>query len=367
MKERERGNSVRELETVIMYAEGYLRMKELQAPEVIQRHMRERAGTDREEFYEEMDLVLHHTEEAYGYRINRIASGKTVYIVTIGKQNGNGEQITEDIGEYDTEKEARSAAEAAEDAENCNIQEMDPEEWWAIIDPDGKNATDMLYPYRERAYVFLLALLGNRVPQWRAFERERYEKNAEENMKADRSVVDNMLQDIKYGGVETQIGFTETMRDIVGQPFDKGQLAAAYADVENVYRNLESFGYRINEIRSGVTRYCVTRDTGNDIEHIGTYETMAEAQSAATHGDEEIEAFDPMIRYALVTLEGKNATGEVYEMEGEAVAYVMDQFPDKVPNFRKWAIGENSPEIQAQKDRVARIIDEYVTGQREGE
>ena len=137
---------------------------------------------------EEIKNLLENTEEAYGYKLNYIKSGKQVY--SVWKWKGEVEEIegevkpgilwAEDKGEYDTPEEAHDAAD-----EDDEIEAYDPEEMWAIVDKEGKNPTNMIYPTRERAAVFLIGILGEeRLPFWFAWEKclnnmEAHEKGGE--------------------------------------------------------------------------------------------------------------------------------------------------------------------------------------------
>ncbi len=356
------GIDVKSLERAVMAAEHCLRMQRLGAPEPIMRHLYNQVGTNRPEFYAEMDQVLHNTQEKYGYHINHISSGKTVYVVTSTREDKDGNYQMVDIGEFDTMKEAEECEDDSEECVGYTYSEIDKNEWWAIIGPDGENATRTMYPYRERAFVFLLGLLGNRVPEWRRYVNERYFRAAEASMKSDPNIVDDIVNNIKYGGADAVIGFTEMIRHAFHHPIDRELIEKAYAEVEYVYKHLEEFGYKLNTISSGKVKYCVTRNNEEELDNvIGTFPTEEEARQAAINGDEKIEAFDPDERYALVTLEGKNATGEIYDNEGAAIAYVLDKFPGKVPNWRKWYIQENSPETVAVKRRISQEMSEVIS------
>ena len=124
----------------------------------------------------EIDNLLNHTEETFGYKLNYIKSGKQEFSVfkwngqMDENQDGNeypkGTIWAEDKGEFPTLEEAQAIAE-----EGDEIEPYDPEEMWAIVDPDGNNPTNMIYPYKERAAVFLIGILGKeKLPHWYAWE-----------------------------------------------------------------------------------------------------------------------------------------------------------------------------------------------------
>ena len=135
---------------------------------------------------EEIDQVLNHSEEAFGYKLNYIKSGKTAYHVyrwngqvDKGQENEEcpmGTMWVEEKGDYPTEEEAKRVAE-----EGDEIKEYDPEEMWAIVCPKGNNPTNKIYPYREDAVVDLIRLLGEEtLPNWFAWEAYLDEKEKEE-------------------------------------------------------------------------------------------------------------------------------------------------------------------------------------------
>ena len=124
----------------------------------------------------EIDNLMNHTEETFGYRLNYIKSGKQEF--SVFKWNGETDEgqedekypkgtiWAEDKGEFPTLEEAQAVAE-----EGDEIEPYDPEEMWAIVDPNGNNPTNMIYPYKERAAVFLIGILGkNKLPNWYAWE-----------------------------------------------------------------------------------------------------------------------------------------------------------------------------------------------------
>ena len=124
----------------------------------------------------EIDNLLNHTQETFGYTLNYIKSGKQEF--SVFKWNGETDEEqedekypkgtiwAEDKGEFPTLEEAQAIAE-----EGDEIEPYDPEEMWAIVDPNGNNPTNMIYPYKERAAVFLIGILGkNKLPNWYAWE-----------------------------------------------------------------------------------------------------------------------------------------------------------------------------------------------------
>jgi hypothetical protein len=81
-------------------------------------------------------------------------------------ENPKGTIWAEEKGEFPTLEEAQAIAE-----EGDEIESYDPEEMWAIVDPNGNNPTTMIYPYKERAAVFLTGILGKeKLPNWYAWE-----------------------------------------------------------------------------------------------------------------------------------------------------------------------------------------------------
>lgn len=124
----------------------------------------------------EIDDLLNRTEKTFGYKLNYIKSGKQAFNVFTwngeiddnqeNEQYPKGTIWAEDKGDFPTLEEAQSIAE-----EGDEIEEYDPEEMWAIVDPNGNNPTNMIYPYKERAAVFLIGILGkNKLPNWYAWE-----------------------------------------------------------------------------------------------------------------------------------------------------------------------------------------------------
>lgn len=127
---------------------------------------------------EEIDQVLNRTEEL-GYRLNYIRSGRTRYSVFRWKSEPESDDPdneayrmwAEDIGEYDTPEEAEEAANKEAD-DPAEVTEYDPEEMWAIVDANGHNPTNMIYPTKQRAAIFLIGLLGKeKLPNWNAWEQ----------------------------------------------------------------------------------------------------------------------------------------------------------------------------------------------------
>ena len=124
----------------------------------------------------EIDDLLNHTQEVFGYTLNYIKSGQQEFNVfkwhseiDDGQENERyqkGSMWAEDKGTFPTLEEAKAIAD-----EDDEIEEYDPEEMWAIVDPNGNNPTNMIYPYKERAAVFLIGILGkNKLPNWYAWE-----------------------------------------------------------------------------------------------------------------------------------------------------------------------------------------------------
>jgi hypothetical protein len=109
--------------------------------------------------------VFFRTEEKFGYKINHI-SGRTEYIVSRYNQEINEKGRLKsleyvELGRYDNLEEAQANAEGSD-----SIDSFERDDYYAIISKDGSNATGKVYPTRERAFIDLLELLGDRVPLW---------------------------------------------------------------------------------------------------------------------------------------------------------------------------------------------------------
>lgn len=110
----------------------------------------------------ELRSIIHDTaENPTPYHLNRISSGHMVYDV-VKKTYGDPEDDTVLIGTYNTDEEAQNHM-----TEDTEIISYDPDEWWAILDENNKNATLMLYPTKRRAMAFLLHIANP--PAWKAY------------------------------------------------------------------------------------------------------------------------------------------------------------------------------------------------------
>lgn len=165
-------------------------------PEIIMRANTPADAFENMEIFEkaakEIDQVLNQTEKVYGYKLNYIRSGNIRYDVWRWRYSDEEPEAdppvctmwAEEIGTYDTPEEAKQAAVPAEDGTPAEIQEYDPEEMWAIVDTEGKNVTDMLYPSKIRAAIFLLGVLGKeKAPGWHAWEQFLDKKEREKKQK----------------------------------------------------------------------------------------------------------------------------------------------------------------------------------------
>lgn len=188
IREKYKPYNVLVAEKRIMEIERYNHYKKMDEkyniPEVILRANTPAGAEENMEVFlgaaEEIDRVLNNAEESYGYKLNYIRSGNVIYDVWRWKgtidnpdaETSEGTLWTEEIGSYDTLEEANQAAVPDEDGTPAEVQECDPEEMWAIVGPDGKNATEMIYPSKIRAAVFLIGVLGEKkVPNWYAWEK----------------------------------------------------------------------------------------------------------------------------------------------------------------------------------------------------
>lgn len=170
---------------------------------------------------------------------------------------------------------------------------------------------------------------------------------------------------MKYGSIEGMISFDAMIRKEFHSEYDAQLAGRAYAEVWKIYQNLEKYGYKLNKIDSGEKKYSVTKEEGKEFKIIGTYNTLEEAKNACMTGDEEIDEFDPNERYALLTLDGKNATGKIYDNEGEPVAYVLDQIREETPEWRKWIATESSPDVIRVKRRMRKVFDKIFAEEKE--
>ena len=329
-----------ELERVVARASRVIRMQELNAPEGILQILRQQAGVDeRPELYKELRTVICHPE-TYGYRIDHIPSGKPVVILTSVKHLNGGTAIMEDIGEFESEAAACEYAEKNGIKDHLTFEE-DRYDWWAIIDSEGKNATQMVYPTRERAVVFLMRILWDQLPEWRRIVKDMYNRHAAEQ-KSDPNVVNDFVMDIK-NGEDTSCELLLFMRGVSGKPYPNPELMKkAFEDVRFAYTHLDEFGCQLDKINSGTLRYsvltCDCPDDPEDFDTVGVYDTPAEAQAACVTGKEKIEPYDPEERYALMTPDNRNLTGELYTSEGEAIAYILDAYRDRFPNWHEWRL-----------------------------
>ena len=350
-----------ELERKVRSAKSYLRMKELKAPKALLAYFQAQAGTDRPEYFAEMDLVLNHTEKVYGYRINHLPGGRSVHVLTVIRENQDGTVGMEDVGEFATDEQAREFLKK-EGIDNYILDEIDKQSWWGIVGPDGANHIGV-FPTFERAVVFLLREIWDRVPEWQAFVRDLYNKKAAEEP-SDPAVVDDFIMDVK-NGVSNTVDFTLIMRSLANKPYpDPALLKAAYKDVEYAYTHLNEFGYKIEVIPSGKLVYYVTRplsDDPDDVEDVGCFGTPEEADMACEKGNEHIEPVDPEEKYVLLTLDDRNVTGKLYDSEGAALAFVLDSYPGKVPNWHKWRVMDAGYDEQMTRAEIAKSLESVIT------
>lgn len=128
----------------------------------------------------EIDNILNHTEECYGYHFNYINSGRKIYNVFKWKfepdntkadpttdEGRTGTMWREDKGDFATFEEAKSVADADDE-----IEDYDPDEYWAIVDSKGNSPIEAVYAWKELAAVALINHLGEeKLPNWFAWNR----------------------------------------------------------------------------------------------------------------------------------------------------------------------------------------------------
>ena len=348
---------INELERKVRSTKNYLQLKNLHAPRAVLAYFMAQTGTTRPEYYAEMDLVMNHAKEKYGYSIKHLPSGRSVFVLTALKDNIDGSVDMSDLGEFATDELAREYLKK-EGIESYILDEIDNQDWWGIIGPDEKNHVGV-FPTFERAVIFLLREIWDKVPEWQAFIRDLYNKKAA-GEPSDPSVVDDFVMDVK-NGVYNTVDFTLLMRHLAKRPYpDPKLLKSAFNDVKYAYEHLNEFGYKIEAIPSGKLVYYVTRplsDDPDDVEDVGCFGTPEEADMACVCGNEHIEPVDPEEKYVLLTLDDRNVTGKLYDSEGAALAFVLDSYPESVPNWHKWRLLDTGYDEQLIRAEIAKSME----------
>ena len=127
----------------------------------------------------------------------------------------------------------------------------------------------------------------------------------------------------------------------------------AAEEIDRVLNHTEDFGYSLNYIRSGRTRYSVFRWKTEKIdpesedpvynmwaEDIGEYDTAEEAAEAAGKDGEdpaEIEPYDPEEMWAIVDAQGHNPTKMIYPTKTRAAIFLIGLLGEEtLPNWTAW-------------------------------
>lgn len=127
----------------------------------------------------------------------------------------------------------------------------------------------------------------------------------------------------------------------------------AAEEIDRVLNHTEEFGYSLNYIRSGRTRYSVFRwkaekttpesdEAVYDMwaEDVGEYDTAEEAAEAAEKDGEdpaEIEPYDPEEMWAIVDAEGHNPTKMIYPTKTRAAIFLIGLLGEEtLPNWTAW-------------------------------